>query len=432
MKKLLTTIVSAIAIIAIAFIGYHNLGFEAQADKSKLRLLWEYAIDSNQSFINKSRSVKVTEKLLFLLHQGTLRAINTNTGKTVWLRKSNFLNFLVVDGGRLFVGNSSKKLLAFNSASGNQLWSVSTKENVTGISVINNTVFANQGQLSAHDIKSGKQLWITQLIPPIPSEISPYIELDGVIICNTLIDGLLPANMIYALDAKNGRVKWKVDGQVLSSEARLLYVAKRYEPHYLLGDFKFTLVKYNISDGKKLSENNFIIPPADPNLEAGKLPNAYDRPSGAGVFVFKNKLWIIVGGGYGSALERYSLTDVPPQREARYEGLGSNELKWIEYGADVLVARTASGEVFGLDSENPVFVLNSMGSKIQDIITVDDLIYCLYQNHILSVFNLKTKAIVFSERLEGLTEFDSMESINKFKNVLIIQFTKKIKAFEMN
>ncbi len=434
-KNSFAIILGMIALLAM-FEGQYRFGFEARAAELVPQVLWQSQIDRDESsFPDTSLTTSIGENTTHFVYNGSLHAVNTLTGKTSWLKKGAFQGSIRIEGNRLFTSIAENKLLALDTKSGKILWSVNTSGRVTEITILNNVVIASHGDISAHDIKTGKQLWITKTtnkpIQVIPDKFTPLFQSNGVIVCKAVFFGLVPSYMTIAIDASNGRIIWSSLGDPIFIESKLIYVAKVSNLPYVAGDLNFKLSKLNIIDGKKLSTDTVIVKEADPKLEASKLPGAQDRSSGYYFLVINKKLWVYLSGGYASTIERFSFIDLPIRSEARYEGLGRDELRLVQSGTDALVVETGSGEVFGLESAKVLFSGKYPDLKIRSVYSDNELIYFFYENNSVLVFNFKKRAKEYSIKLAGLNEFDYIKNIIEFKNITLMRFSGKLIALKM-
>src|SRR3954453_12887937 len=122
----------------------------------------------------------------------------------------------VVDGGRVYLQDMRSNVYALELESGRLLWRHSfgdTNPGPNGVAVAGGSVYGatdtTRFALSASD---GRLLWTQNLVTPTARfvNVAPQVA-QGVVYTSTI--GLPPAGrgVLYAVDARTGRVRWKLD-----------------------------------------------------------------------------------------------------------------------------------------------------------------------------------------------------------------------------
>ena len=196
------------------------------------KLVWKSNIYSkNEKKQNPILYFASNDKILIVVDNlAKYYALNINTGEVIW-SKSNIAPFnsqVKIFKDKFFVVDFENILRCFSIKNGEEIWNFKTEKSFIKsqqkLSLIvnnNNIVFINTlGDLSSVDIETGNLIWQT---PTQSSSIyENYFSLKNsdLISANNLIFFSNNQNEFFAIDERNGVIKWK---QNLNSNLRPTY-----------------------------------------------------------------------------------------------------------------------------------------------------------------------------------------------------------------
>ena len=196
------------------------------------KLVWKSNIYSkNEKKQNPILYFASNDKILIVVDNlAKYYALNINTGEVIW-SKSNIAPFnsqVKIFKDKFFVIDFENILRCFSIKNGKEIWNFKTEKSFIKsqqkLSLIvnnNNIVFINTlGDLSSVDIETGNLIWQT---PTQSSSIyENYFSLKNsdLISANNLIFFSNNQNEFFAIDERNGVIKWK---QNLNSNLRPTY-----------------------------------------------------------------------------------------------------------------------------------------------------------------------------------------------------------------
>ena len=195
------------------------------------KLVWQSNIYSkNEKKQNPILYFASNDKILIVVDNlAKYYALNINTGEVIW-SKSNIAPFnsqVKIFKDKFFVVDFENILRCFSIKNGEEIWNFKTEKSFIksqqklSLIVNNNIVFINTlGDLSSVDIETGNLIWQT---PTQSSSIyENYFSLKNsdLISANNLIFFSNNQNEFFAIDERNGVIKWK---QNLNSNLRPTY-----------------------------------------------------------------------------------------------------------------------------------------------------------------------------------------------------------------
>ena len=196
------------------------------------KLVWESNIYSKNEKKQKPILYFASDDKILIVADSLAKyyAMNINTGEVIW-SKSNIAPFnsqVKIFKDKFFVIDFENILRCFSIKNGKEIWNFKTEKSFIKsqqkLSLIinnNNVVFINTlGDLSSVDLETGNLIWQT---PTQSSSIyENYFSLKNsdLISANNLIFFSNNQNEFFAIDERNGAIKWK---QNLNSNLRPTY-----------------------------------------------------------------------------------------------------------------------------------------------------------------------------------------------------------------
>jgi outer membrane protein assembly factor BamB len=236
-------------------------GYFYAVDIVKNTLRWKYKtagkIRSTASFSK--------EQVFFSSDDGYLYGVNQRDGKLIFQRSLNDHNQVrtlpdnkapwlfdygksspVVDGNTVYIGSADQSFYAFNSESGELLWTFKAADSIRSTADFNeSSVFISSlgGNTYAINKKTGELQWTHSSATAITS--NPKV------LKNKVLIGSRDAHL-YALNAATGKVEWKyhyTDGSWVESSA---IAGESKDVFYIASSDAKRLSKFNLDTGKEL------------------------------------------------------------------------------------------------------------------------------------------------------------------------------------
>jgi len=181
-------------------------------------ILWSRSLPSR----SESSPLVVGDTLYYGSEDGTVYALRTKDGRPRWTAKVGgaVKGGLAYDRGKLFFGDYSGRMHAYDAATGRKLWSVGTSGKPFGLgsggfyatpSVAFGRVYAGNtdGNMYSFSERNGALAWRTGTGGYVYAS-APVADIAG--LGPTVYVGSYDSH-VYAFDAKSGKVRWKVGAE---------------------------------------------------------------------------------------------------------------------------------------------------------------------------------------------------------------------------
>ncbi|MBU4491975.1 MAG: PQQ-binding-like beta-propeller repeat protein [Euryarchaeota archaeon] len=216
----------------------------------------------------------IVNDVLYIGSNGGIHAIDAKSGRELWRTPTNgFVKSVpaVVDGV-LYIGADDNRFYAIDTKDGTIKWIYknSTDGYISSAAVINNLAYegSKSGSFYAFDVRIGEPLWETLTGKPIES--SPAAG-DGIIVFGT------NGGVVIALDAANGKEKWRYDTGVSALKSSpaiadgLVVIGSNDGSIYALTAIRGTLKwKYstgsNVESSPSIKDGTIFVGSKDSNL----------------------------------------------------------------------------------------------------------------------------------------------------------------------
>ena len=139
-------------------------------DLDKGDLLWNYS-SSNSNDSSRFKDVMgpiqvVGSSMIITRYDGLIESVSLNKNRSVIWKKETFgISDNVLSGGRLFVGTVNGHIIAYNPATGEELWNKQVANSIGSLYVKDEKIFAcnSEGLISAINAIDGELLWYDTL-----------------------------------------------------------------------------------------------------------------------------------------------------------------------------------------------------------------------------------------------------------------------------
>ena len=213
-------------------------GVSTSAAPQTNQTLWIFSGSASENFASSS-SPAISNGLVFIGSSvketiGTVYALNSTTGSTVWSFKADFGVFTSpsVTNGIVYV-SSEDTLYALNASTGNQIWS--TQRADTSPVVVDGIVYVDggDGNFNALNASTGSLIWSYPISEFSLAATAPAVA-NGIVYVGALND-----HNVYALNAATGSKIWSfpTGSLILSSPVvvnDLLYISSQNNYFYAL------------------------------------------------------------------------------------------------------------------------------------------------------------------------------------------------------
>jgi len=229
-------------------------------NKETGKIIWQ--ADTKQSITS---GVTTNNSLIFIgTKQGYLLALNQNNGELVWKKNiaSEILAPAAANNEVALVKSIDGNLTALSTKDGHQLWHFQEKSpdlilrGGSSPQIKNDSVFAGfeNGTLVRLDLKSGKQIWQENIAEPKGIfSVQRMIDIDAnPAVTDTRVFVVTWQGQLAALNISNGNIIWSTNA---SSIAGLAHDKDRI----YLADQQGNIRAYNANDGKLIWQQNQLI-----------------------------------------------------------------------------------------------------------------------------------------------------------------------------
>jgi len=188
----------------------------------QIRTLWSNNVGGDPELRVKLVPLLHEGRFYLAENQGTGKALDATTGKTVWSRDTE----LELSGGPgigedlVLIGTSNAELLALDTESGEERWRTRVSSEVLsvpkadlGVAVVHTV----DGKLFGFDTANGEQLWIYDRSIPV---LTLYGNSSPVINNGAVIGGFATGKLV-SLDLISGEIRWEVNINVPSGRSEL-------------------------------------------------------------------------------------------------------------------------------------------------------------------------------------------------------------------
>jgi outer membrane protein assembly factor BamB len=180
-------------------------------DEVRLRQVWSVNVGDGQGEeFNRLKPHYDNGKVFAASNDGTVQAVDAETGKTLWRQRSDYVitGGVGFDNGRVLVGTENSLVVAFDAEDGSELWAASVSSEVLSAPAANGRFVVVQtvdGNLTGLDAETGAQRWIYENSVPALSlrGTSAPLVLEGFVIA-AMANGTVVS---VALD--NGTLRWE-------------------------------------------------------------------------------------------------------------------------------------------------------------------------------------------------------------------------------
>jgi len=150
----------------------------------------------------------VEGETLYAVSYREIVAVERKSGKEIWRHRfERAINTGVVVAGELLLFGGDAEVVALSSSTGEPIWHAEVSSEVLAAPVVSNElviVRTVDGNLTAHDIKSGKQRWSYQFRVPVLTlrgDPSPVVQGDYLYVGTA-------SGHVIALDLQSGELRW--------------------------------------------------------------------------------------------------------------------------------------------------------------------------------------------------------------------------------
>lgn len=188
----------------------------------RIRTLWSNNIGGDPELRVKLAPLLHEGRFYLAENQGTVKALDSTTGKTIWSRDTE----LELSGGPgigeglVLIGTSNAELLALDVESGEERWRARVSSEVLsvpkadlGVAVVHTV----DGKLFGFDTTNGEQLWIYDRSIPV---LTLYGSSSPVISNGAVIGGFATGKLV-SLDLTSGEIRWEANINVPSGRSEL-------------------------------------------------------------------------------------------------------------------------------------------------------------------------------------------------------------------
>lgn len=176
-----------------------------------LKVIWTNKNDggAGDEYLKLTPAV-VEQKIFTVSYKGRVKAVNINSGRNIWEVNTNLplRSGVAADNSNIYIGTDAGRIIALRQSDGKMVWQASFPSSVLAIPcVAKGKVIAKGigGQLLAFDAATGKQLWsYAEEEPGLILRGSSAPRIAGNLVINGFADGQL-----VALNIQTGKVEWK-------------------------------------------------------------------------------------------------------------------------------------------------------------------------------------------------------------------------------
>ncbi len=139
----------------------------------KLKKVWQRGVGAGQGDgFTRLTPVIDGEVIYSVDHKGRVVALNRETGKVLWQRKTkeSISGGIGAEANILFIGNQGGELIALSAEDGSEIWRKPLSGEILSVPRSNGDVVAVQtmnGRLYALNAKTGDELWFYENPPPV-------------------------------------------------------------------------------------------------------------------------------------------------------------------------------------------------------------------------------------------------------------------------
>ncbi len=238
MKKLLSALLLVLVVVAFALSGnalFVSVSAESSGDNwstfrhdaqrtghstspapSTNEVMWVY----NTTFEVVTGPAVLDGKVIAVLINGDVYALNATTGEKIWLKSlgagQNLVNLVwsspAVDSGRIYLGTRDNNVYCLNESNGDVLWSYPTGSQINSSPLVNSGqlyISSDDGKLYCLNAVDGSFKWSFSMSNTSANDFSSPAIWNNVVYVGS--SGANPNNNgsnVFALDAFSGTLKW--------------------------------------------------------------------------------------------------------------------------------------------------------------------------------------------------------------------------------
>lgn len=188
--------------------------------------LWSSSIDTNKTKRGEHFAPSAAGSVVYLVGSHEIRAVDVNSGKTLWSQKSKSRLAAApgTDGKRVVVGSLDGEVQAFDAEDGELLWEAQLSSELLAAPTLTDDVAiicGNDGRIAALNLGDGKVAWQVDRDVPLLSlrgTGSAVVEGDTAFVPGD--DG-----KVTALGVKDGAVRWEQAVNISSGRNELERIA---------------------------------------------------------------------------------------------------------------------------------------------------------------------------------------------------------------
>jgi outer membrane protein assembly factor BamB len=179
-------------------------------EEVRLRQIWSVKIGTGQGEkFNRLRPFYANNKVFAAGNDGTVVAVDAETGKLLWRVRSDYTitGGVGYGNGRVLVGTENSQVVAFAEADGRELWSTRVSSEVLAAPATNGryvVVQAVDGSLIGLDAETGTRRWIYE-------NSVPALSLRGTsapLILDNFVIAALANGSVVSIAVDNGTLRW--------------------------------------------------------------------------------------------------------------------------------------------------------------------------------------------------------------------------------
>ncbi|MDC0598385.1 outer membrane protein assembly factor BamB [Gammaproteobacteria bacterium] len=181
--------------------------FDEEVD---LRRLWRINVGNGQGEkFNRLTPALQGDILYAASNNGTVVAVNSETGRRIWRVKLDYIitGGVGVGGGMVLLGSENSQVIALNQDNGQVLWEAEVSSEVLSAPATNGAVVVAQsidGKLSGLNAETGEQIWIYE-------STVPALSLRGTsspVILNNFVIAAMANGSVVSVAIDNGTLRW--------------------------------------------------------------------------------------------------------------------------------------------------------------------------------------------------------------------------------
>lgn len=396
-----------------SYIGSNYGSYNSKTPSANM--LWSQKIDqAPQGYYLSDGVIAAGGGKIFAIKQGQLLGINVQSGATAWKYGAKLKAPLLYQDGVVYVSSEDGTLYAVDAASGKGRWKSAVKSpDIKKMIIDQDQVFVFNGHLVAYGLKDGGFQWRDYADSVLLGTFSVQGDL---VFAKGSESGAYTIDVLYALDRKTGKQRWKS----LQHDLPIAYDSKTVVSQRTATLMDFlplpTVDTIDINSGKVIKTIEYN--PANLDEKAANQ----QLTSGGKVWITGNQIYI--RGNH--SLYNYPANADPDKVKKEYYSAESN----MDYAAgpyDGRVLFTNGTSVYGIKTANKSLVTYGGlgGVPIARFDLLGHGMYVAKTDGSLTAINLITAAPIVEIRLNSMSFGPTLLE----SGVIIVQGERDLVAF---